>query len=232
MDYYYHYEDPFGILGPQFGEFLEEFGPLIIGVLLAVVLVALIWAVVVYVLTAAGLYTVAKRREIQNPWLAWIPVADSWILGCVSDQYQYVVKGKVTNRRKVLLGLSLASFAVSFLVNMVSTVAMAGNPEDILAASVGIRTVGSVLNWGATIAGLVFQHIALYDYYASANPDNKVLLLILGIFLGFLRPFFIFFNRKRDDGMPPRKPEPQQAAYDTVYETPAPAEPWDRPDSE
>lgn len=29
-----------------------------------------------YVLTAYSLYTIAKRRGISNPWLAWIPVVD------------------------------------------------------------------------------------------------------------------------------------------------------------
>ena len=27
-----------------------------------------------YVLTALALYTIARRRGLRNPWLAWIPV--------------------------------------------------------------------------------------------------------------------------------------------------------------
>lgn len=56
-----------------------------------------------YVLTALALYTMAKRRGIKHPWLAWIPVADMWLLGTISDQYRYVAKGQVRNSRKTLL---------------------------------------------------------------------------------------------------------------------------------
>ena len=43
-------------------------------------------AVASYVLTALALYTVARRRGLKNPWLAWIPVASAWIVGSLSDQ--------------------------------------------------------------------------------------------------------------------------------------------------
>lgn len=64
-------------------------------------------SVTAYVLTALALYTIAKRRGIKHPWLAWIPVADMWLLGCISDQYHYVVKGQVNNRRKTMLTLNI-----------------------------------------------------------------------------------------------------------------------------
>ena len=34
-----------------------------------------------YVLSALGLYTIAKRRGLNHPWLAWIPVASAWTVG-------------------------------------------------------------------------------------------------------------------------------------------------------
>lgn len=80
--------------------------------------------VAAYVLTALALYTIAKRRGIKRPWLAWIPVADMWLLGCISDQYRYVTKGQVTNRRKTLLTLNIVwmvlfSWALVMLTVMV-----------------------------------------------------------------------------------------------------------------
>lgn len=72
--------------------------------------------VLVYILQALALYTVAKRRGINKPWLAWIPLANVWILGSISDQYQYVVKGQVKNKRKSLLGLNIAITAITFII--------------------------------------------------------------------------------------------------------------------
>ncbi len=42
-------------------------------------------SIVSYVLFSLGLYTVAKRRMINHPWLSWIPVANIWILGSLSE---------------------------------------------------------------------------------------------------------------------------------------------------
>ena len=87
------------------------------GALLAVVFgflfVALAVATAQYVFGALGLYRIAKRRGIHNPWLAWVPVANVWLLGSVSDHYQYIVKRKVTKRRKVLLILEIAVVVLS-----------------------------------------------------------------------------------------------------------------------
>ncbi len=38
-------------------------------------------AITFYVLKSIGLSVLAKNRGIENPWLAWIPVADLYILG-------------------------------------------------------------------------------------------------------------------------------------------------------
>ena len=44
-------------------------------------------------------------------------------------------------------------------------------------------------------------------------------MLVLSIFFGFLEPFFIFFNRNREWGMPPRRAAEAEPVYDTVYQT-------------
>ena len=57
-------------------------------------------SIAIYVLGALGLYTIAKRRQINHPWLAWVPIASGWIIGSLSDQYRYVKHGQVKNKRK------------------------------------------------------------------------------------------------------------------------------------
>ena len=67
------------------------------------------FGIAAYVLTALALYTLAQRRGLNRPWLAWIPVVNCWILGSLSDQYRYVVKGEIKSKRKVLLVLRIIS---------------------------------------------------------------------------------------------------------------------------
>ena len=69
-----------------------------------------------YVLSALGLYTIAKRRGLNHPWLAWIPVASAWIVGSLSDQYRYVVNGENKSKRKVLLTLNIITTVLSLVM--------------------------------------------------------------------------------------------------------------------
>ena len=64
--------------------------------------------------------------------------------------------------------------------------------------------------------------MALYDVYRSMDPNNAVLYLVLSILFRPTEPFFLFFNREKDLGMPPRKHrfvEEQPPVQDYVYET-------------
>lgn len=202
------------------------------------VLVMLGFGIAAYVLRASGLYTIAKRRGIKNPWMSWVPVVDYWLLGCISDQYQYVVKGKNKSKRKVMLTLNIVNavlcvvLIVCYVVVIVNSVtgAMGGTGEDeMMMGMMGpmMAMLGTCIPMmGVSIALMVFRYMAMYDLYTSCSPQNNVLFLVLSIIFNVTEPFFIFFNRKKDGGMPPRRPEP--TAYippEPVYEA-APEEPW------
>lgn len=198
---------------------------------LVIMLLSFVYSVLVYVLQSLGMYTIANRRGIHNPWLAWIPVANVWTLGSISDQYQYVAKGKVRNRRKILLGLNIAlivlmiAFFIVYMVTVFSLIeeTMISEPEmmDVIGPLLTILGAFLVLMVVAIIQ-TVFAYIAYYDLFASCKPDNAVLFLVLGIFFSFLLPYFVFFSRKKDLGMPPRKI--QSPELSAVQPT-APAEP-------
>ena len=49
-------------------------------------MVASSFGIALYVLRALGLYSIAKRRGINHPWMSWVPVLDLWVLGCVSGE--------------------------------------------------------------------------------------------------------------------------------------------------
>lgn len=183
---------------------------------------SLLFGVAVYVLTALSLYTIAQRRGLNRPWLAWIPVVNSWILGSLSDQYRYVVKGENRSKRKLLLVMSILS-AILSTVLCVMCVAVAvqavfgvlqGFQANYLVRTVMdyvISLLGLLLvQLGVMIAYAVIRFMALYDVYKSLDPANSVLYLVLSILVSPTEPFFLFFNRNKDTGMPPRRPAPEQ----------------------
>ena len=166
--------------------------------------------VLVFILQALALYTIAKRRAIKKPWLAWIPVVNVWILGSVSDQYQYVVKRQVKNKRKVLLGLNIAMAVTSFIV----LITVAGMFFSLLFSTMNISDIfttfseetveiliSNLIYYVGTNSGLlillsvlatllsvlaiiqaVFFLMALYDIYRSCDPKNCTLYFVLSLF--------------------------------------------------
>ena len=170
-----------------------------------------------YVLSAMALYTAAKRRGIRKAWLSWIPVLNVWILGSLSDQYRYVVKGQIKSKRKILLTLNLTAFVLGLVlfglaafvaVQTVTRIIGGSSNHMILNLVTGpvIAAVGfAVPMAGIAVASMVIRYMALYDIYTSMDPSNNVLFLVLSIFFSVTEPFFLFFNRNKDGGMPPRK---------------------------
>ena len=188
-------------------------------------------SIAIYIFTALSLYTIAKRRDIRRPWMAWVPVVNAWLLGSIADQYRYVAKGETKNKRKVLLILQIVStvlvivFFVMFFVMMfdlvmeVTTFSM--DEEELLMSVMG--SLGGMMAMilplcAVSIAYSIIYYMALYDIYESCDPGNKVLYLVVGIFVGIAQAIFLFICRNKDGGMPPRKDIPEAPRYGGQYQ--------------
>lgn len=194
---------------------------------------SMLFAVAVYVLTALALYTIAQRRGLNKPWLAWIPVVNCWVLGSLSDQYRYVVKGENRSKRKSLLVLGILATVLSVTIGILAVVlavqAVAGAIQNVREEYLLQMIMGPMVSimglclplLGIAIAYAIIRFMALYDVYKSLDPANCVLYLVLSILISPTEPFFLFFNRNKDTGMPPRRQAP-----DAIPEQPS-QEPWE-----
>lgn len=195
---------------------LEEIAMTVIPIITSAVPSAVL-SIVSYVLSSLALYTMAARRGIDKAWLSWVPVINVWIIGSLSDQYRYVVKGQYKSKRKVLLVLNLLSILLTvvmvigviiMVVNVINDTVYGISGEDVVNTMMGtlFAEVALVLPLaGIAIAAAVIRYMALYDIYTSVDPVNNVLFLVLSILFGVTEPFFLFFSRNSDAGMPPRK---------------------------
>lgn len=184
--------------------------------MLLMMLSSMMIPVALYVLTALGLYTMAKSRGISNPWLAWIPVAGLWIVGSLSDQYRYVTRGEVKYKRFILVALGVVAIVLGSVVGglgtRVASVISKGMMNHVSApmfSDIFVRTGTVFLLWflpsvALAIVRKVVEYMALYDIYNSCDPENSALYLVFSILFGVTQPFFLFFNRKNEKGMPPR----------------------------
>lgn len=177
-------------------------------------------SIAIYVFTALALYTIANRRGIAAAWLAWIPVAQLWILGSISDNYQQAAFGKKKVKRHLLIWLQVivAVLAIAMVIMLiVSIISLWGNGvlegggydsleqlPDPFALLTGLAPVfGILLVMGiVAIFSAVLQYMAFYDIYRSCDPDNATLYLVLSIFFSFAQPIFLMICRNKDNGMP------------------------------
>ena len=173
-------------------------------------------SIAAYVFSALAIYTLAQRRGIKKAWLAWVPVLNVWILGSISDQYRYVAKGEVKNKRKVLLIVNILNTLLAWaaVIKMIVTIVMMamGEMSFVNEEEVVWKILGSLAYFIPSlilsVVSFVVQTMALYDLYSSCDPANNVLYLVLSLIPGIntiARPLFLFLCRNKDDGMPPRR---------------------------
>ena len=207
-------------------------------------------SIVAYVFQSVSMYSIANRRGIKNPWLSWVPLGNLWMLGCISDQYRYVAKGQVKNKRKSLLILGIVMSLLAVVTLVIAMVVMIGaldaqfmSDSEMAAMMVGliIMLVVWLALLAVSVAVTVIQYMALYDLFVSCDPNNGVLFLVLSILISMAMPICMFICRKKDGGMPPRKaaapvfvPQPAQPPVVAVpvEETPVEEAPEQTPEAE
>lgn len=121
--------------------------------------VIIIFGLIVYVLTAFGLYKMAKVRSdvADKAFLAWIPVGNLYMIGLMLGDFNIFGK-TIKNMEVVLPVLSLGS-GVLF----------------------AIPVIGQVLS----IAYLVFNFMVFMELFGQYEPDRKVIYTIFSP-IGFL----------------------------------------------
>ena len=162
--------------------------------LLFMIFVCVLLGIPGYILTGISLYSIAQRRGIDRPWQAWVPGMNLYILACISDQYQAIVKGKQKDKRAILLLLILVQLAAFCAISLGAFSSASSNTLLFLLIFIPA--------WCAGAAMTVVSLMALYDVYVSCDPRNAVLFLVLSIVFSVTCPFFLFACRKKDLGFP------------------------------
>ena len=194
MDSYYYNELP--------SSFDDEFLMTFPSIILIVLAVALVVSLIFWIIRSISLHKLAKRRGIRNAWLVWLPIGAEWVLGSVADQYQHLVKGKITSRRKILMLLTVATGVVA--VAYIAAAAVIGiqiEVEGRTDINPLVMIIPYLLLMGTVVSRLVFYHMSNYDLYRSCRPNGATAFLVLGIIVGVCEPFFYLACRKKDLGM-------------------------------
>ena len=190
----------------------EETLMMFVGIYLTILAVVLVCCLVGWIIRSMSLHSIAKRRGIRNAWMAWIPVGSEWVLGSVADQYQHLVNGKITSRRKILMLLTVATGVVA--VAYIAAAAVIGiqiEVEGRTDINPLVMIIPYLLLMGTVVSRLVFYHMSNYDLYRSCRPNGATAFLVLGIIFAVCEPFFYLACRKKDLGMV--VPQAEMPAY-------------------
>lgn len=123
--------------------------------------------IVLYILASIGLYKLAFNQKLENPWLAWIPIANLYILG------------KLIKNLKIDT-LEIPSIELVLPLGLVAVMILKYIP---------------FIGWLCSVAYAVLCIMAYYKLYKMYRPTQAVLWLILSIVLPFMGPIFIFMMR-------------------------------------
>lgn len=164
-----------------------------------------VYFIVAYVFQAISLQTIAKRRGISNPWLAWIPFAVNWTLGAIARDYD---KRNGINRRwdKVLLTLSIIVGAICIILEIVLVTALisliinstgSSAPEE----SAVVLIMGMYfLLIPILVLTSVFQilsYICVFKLFESTVPERTLTYFLIYYLVPFAAPFCLFACRNK-----------------------------------
>lgn len=188
-------------------------------------------AIASYVMTSLSFYTIAKRRQIAHPWLAWVPLAMNWTIGAIADDYD-AQRGIQRKWRVVLLTLAIiaivgviAMYAVMF-ASIIATamqyggVAMEPDGAEMLGVFIPMFIMIFLLALSAGALGMC-QAICIYKTFESTVPEKSLKYFLLYVLVPLAGAICLI--KCKDQGYD--KPEliPIKPEFNTAYSEPVSA---------
>lgn len=172
------YDDYLGDISSQPDSFMAIM-PVIMSVLGIILVVSLVIGLICYVFNSLGLYTMAKNRNLDNPWLAWIPLASNYLMGELINDDVSISTWHIPYAKLFLPLMGLALTVVMTILGFI----------PYLGAFMGILL---------SLALSFYYYAAQFWLYSIYDKDHRVLYLVLSIIFPFLGPIFVFIIRNRD----------------------------------
>ncbi len=160
-------------------------------------LLLIVGTTVVFVLNIKGLNVIAKRLNINKPWLAYIPVANCFTIGRIGEEVTKNYERKPKKYALLLLCLFIilkVIKSISIFYVMYYTVNLSQfNPLNYYYFTIWIN----IFSIGFTVVYFVLFCIVLFKLYKYVTA-HYVLFTVLSVLFG-LAPFFIFFLRNSEN---------------------------------
>lgn len=136
----------------------------------SIIIILLIIPLFLYVIFSYSLYTMAKNRELDYPWLAWIPVVRHYLFGELLFE-------KVSLFHLIIPYAQILLPVISLFFTIFLSVPLVG--------------------WILVLFCMLYHFAAFYRLYRLYCPRHAVVLLILSIlFCSLTEPFILLYLHK------------------------------------
>jgi hypothetical protein len=137
-------------------------------------IILVIVGIALYIVMALALQAMAKKLDLENTWLAWIPVANVYLMGKIAGDEVTIFQKKIPKLSLVLLVGAIATVIIS-----------------------SIPVIGQLV----CIAYAVLSFVAMYKVYRIFAEGSAVLFIVLSIVINITAPFLMLAVSKNEPNM-------------------------------
>ncbi len=155
----------------------------------------LLWTIIplfllgLYIVTAISLYTIAQRRGIQHPYLAWIPVAQDYL-------FAEIIGSELKVNDKTILYFPWVYVGCIYGIGIILTI-------------LGfIPILGAIIAFAGGLCLLVAGIYVSYRFFRLFDGGNEALFTVFSTIFPVTRPFFLLYLRNQ-----PFIPDPNYTNY-------------------
>ena len=187
--------------------YLRDFFIAFWAVIVVILVICSIIGIISYVFRSLGLYKIAQRRYYPNPWMAWIPYANTYLYAVLIDQDLVVGKKTVRNFPVWYLVYPFIIGMVSFVLQLIVIIPIIG------------WIIGGLGGLACSVASLVIRIYVLYRFYKKYRADQVTLFTVLSALVPLAETFILFYISRKPfvgeavDGTPPPQPTLDSPTY-------------------
>ena len=228
FDPYLNDYEMFGAIDPEFNSIV----PTLASIYLVIFGIALLFGIAYYIMYGIALLRMAKRAGVKHGWLGFVPIADNWLLGRLSD-----VGSPRRHSGARLLGFSIATACSgtcslialgSMFVRLIADENLYATVSDEAAVQMVLSSAGPFLiffliMFACAVCTTVFQCMALYRIGVNFGGAGFGIALLLTIFFCPLATYIILLilsgkTPTYTEGAPTVSAQQSDAPTDSVFQ--------------
>lgn len=157
------------------------------GLILFLLVINVLMNLPVDILSSYAVFRIGRGLGLRSAWVAWIPGGSLWVMGCIADDYQKLIKKRKSYMRWALLLHTLWAPLLWFMTCTDGPIA-----ENMRALADQFLLVPVLLS----IGGIVAVYFALHRVYSYSMRDGAA-GTVLGVLFSIPTPFCLLHAAKK-----------------------------------